>query len=87
MFECEIITLDHLDLSTLLSRDEKSIYKNFIFKRVKEFERNIALLNDFDDKAEYVRLFCMIENRRNEMQENIAGFDFEQWIKEYENNI
>ena len=86
MFEHEIITFDHLDLSVLLSMDEKTIYKNFIFKRVKEFERNIALLNNFDDKNEYMRLFCLIENRRNEMQENINGFDFELWIKEYEDN-
>lgn len=86
MFEHEIITFDHLDLSVLLSMDEKTIYKNFIFKRVKEFERNITLLNDFDDKNEYMRLFCLIENQRNEMQENINGFDFELWIKEYEDN-
>lgn len=86
MIEDIKITFDHLDLSSIIEAEYRDKYKDWIFEKVLEFEKNMALINDFNDKDDYFRLFCLVENRRNEMSENIKNFDFAFWIEEYENN-
>lgn len=86
MIEDIKITFDHLDLRSIIGIENREKYTDWIFKKVLEFERNVALLNDFKDKDDYFALFVKIENRRNEMQENINGFDFSFWIHEYRHN-
>jgi len=86
MIEDIKITFDHLDLSVLIGKEMKERFKDWMFDKVLEFEENVALINAFSDKDEYFRLFCLVENRRNEMHECIRGFDFAFWIEEYERN-
>lgn len=86
MLEDIKITFEHLDLSVLIGKELREKFKDWIFNKVLEFEENVLLLDNFSDKDEYFRLFCYIENRRNEMHENIRNFDFAFWIEEYENN-
>lgn len=86
MIEDIKITFDHLDLNVLIGNERKERFKDWMFEKVLEFEVNVSLINDFSDRDEYFRLFCLVENRRNEMHENIEGFDFAFWIEEYERN-
>ena len=87
MIEDFVITFNHLNLNVFIGKKSREMFKDYIFEKVLEFEENVALINDFDDRNEYFRLFCLVENRRNEMCENIKGFDFAFWIKEYESCI
>lgn len=86
MIEDIKITFDHLDLSVFIGEESREIFRDWIFNKVIEFEENVSLLNSFSDKDEYFRLFCLVENRRNEMHEDIRNFDFAFWIEEYSRN-
>ena len=86
MGDYEIITFDHLDLRSLSWPGERELFKNFIFKRLEEYEKSSKFISSIDDKMEYARLFCVIENQRNERNNCLSGFDFERWIDEYFEN-
>lgn len=86
MIEDIKITFDHLDLSVFPGDAAKELFRDWIFDKILEFEKNVLLLDAFSDKDEYFRLFCLVEDRRNEMHEDIKNFDFAFWIEEYEKN-